>query len=183
MKKYLKKKAAEEVTLIFLPHLRQYMHLDTVFTLIKSNESVVYEPLICTSGKAKVRHFAGSIESYSDFKSLKELLVEKYKSWNFILCGEGKAPFAEREQWTDGCNVFTVREGVAFAYERNTKTNNTLKASGYDIVQGEYLLAGIKAGKINPSLLKNTVITLPSAELSRARGGPHCMTMPLMREV
>ncbi|HEY9534632.1 MAG TPA: arginine deiminase family protein [Mucilaginibacter sp.] len=36
--------------------------------------------------------------------------------------------------------------------------------------------------EVDPQSLKNKLILMPSAELSRARGGFHCMSMPLHRD-
>ncbi len=69
------KKAVAEISVISLPHNRMYMHLDTVFTLIKSNESVVFEPLICQKGKSKVKHFVKSIGKFSEYECLKDFVI------------------------------------------------------------------------------------------------------------
>jgi arginine deiminase len=100
----------------------------------------------------------------------------------FIPCGEGISPFAEREQWTDGCNLFAVKEGVCFTYDRNVKTNDSLAARGYKLIGAVEFIDQCKSGNLSPDSVERTIITLPSSELSRARGGPHCMTMPLERE-
>ncbi|MFN3403339.1 MAG: arginine deiminase family protein [Cytophagaceae bacterium] len=175
------KKAVSEISVVYLPSTRMYMHLDTIFTLTKESESVVYEPLICQAGKTKVKHYVRPVGKVEEYQCVKDLLLEKYKSWNFISCGEGKSPFAEREQWTDACNLFVVKPGVAFAYDRNTKTNSWLKEFGYQVIPAEELVSKIISGVFNPTEINNTIISLPSSELSRARGGPHCMTMPLIR--
>ena len=75
-----------------------------------------------------------------------------------IKCGGEDRIAAEREQWNDGSNTLCIAPGVIIVYERNDVTNALLKKHG----------------------LK--VLTIPSAELSRGRGGPRCMSMPLWRE-
>lgn len=100
----------------------------------------------------------------------------------FIACGEGVAPFDEREQWTDGCNLVSVKDGVAFMYDRNIKTNEALKDQGFKVIKASALIESAESSSFNIEEIKRTIITIPSSELSRARGGPHCMTMPLERE-
>ena len=75
-----------------------------------------------------------------------------------IPCGGSDAISAEREQWSDGSNTVAIAPGEVIAYERNDITNEALRK------------AGVK------------VHIIPSSELSRCRGGPRCMCMPLVRE-
>ena len=95
----------------------------------------------------------------SDVPTLK--VLEKYLHLNkvdLIKCGNGKRIDAEREQWSDGVNLLCVRPGVVIAYDRNFVTNQTLKKHGVKVIE------------------------IPSSELSRGRGGSHCMSMALVRE-
>ena len=75
-----------------------------------------------------------------------------------ISCGGNDSVSADREQWSDGSNTIAIAPGEVITYERNDITNQVLKSYG------------IK------------VHTIPSSELSRGRGGPRCMCMPLERE-
>ena len=75
-----------------------------------------------------------------------------------IKCGGDSVIDASREQWNDGSNTFAIAPGKVIAYNRNYVTNEIMKENGIE------------------------VITIPSSELSRGRGGPRCMTMPLIRE-
>ncbi len=83
----------------------------------------------------------------------------------------------EREQWTDGANAFAVAPGVILLYRRNRRTVAELAARGWRVLGERQALDGetplVGAGR--------TVVTLAGHELSRARGGPRCMTMPLER--
>ena len=75
-----------------------------------------------------------------------------------IPCGGGDPIAASREQWNDGSNTLCVEPGKICVYARNTVTNDVLYKEGLDL------------------------LVVPSAELSRGRGGPRCMSMPFWRE-
>ena len=65
---------------------------------------------------------------------------------------------AAREQWNDGANTLCVAPGEVITYMRNYVTNRILRDNGIIVHE------------------------VPSAELSRGRGGPRCMSMPFVRE-
>jgi arginine deiminase len=177
----LEREVVKKITIVDLPADRYCMHLDTVFTKISNKECVGFAPLIMEENRmaATVYDKDGRKEKFS---SLKSALLNENPWIDFIACGEGIAPFAEREQWTDGCNLVAVKDGVAFTYDRNIKTNEALKDHGFKIVKATDLIEEFSKGKLKPENIERTIITIPSSELSRARGGPHCMTMPLCRE-
>jgi arginine deiminase len=103
-----------------------------------------------------------------------------------IYSGNDQFPYGEREQWTDSCNLLALKDGVVIGYDRNEKTVEAFKDQvdglGYDVIQAKDLLEQLRDGK-NLHEMRKTLILLSSSELSRARGGSHCMSMPLNRDV
>lgn len=177
-----KKGAIENVTMVEIPRERYCMHLDTIFTRIDENVCVVFAPLILADGKLKVKRYQKGKEKPMVYKSLKDLLLEIKPSMEFIECGGGKSPHAEREQWTDGCNLFAIKPGVAVTYDRNKMTTKAIEKAGYKVIKAENLLSKLKSGELKADKVEKTVILIPSNELSRARGGTHCLTFPILRE-
>ena len=98
-----------------------------------------------------------------------------------IYSGGNVFPHDEREQWTDSCNVVALKEGVVIGYDRNDHTAEAFRAAGFDVMTTTEAFEKFEKG-VDPDSIENTLILLPSAELSRARGGSHCMSMPLLRE-
>lgn len=95
----------------------------------------------------------------------------------------GEFPYSEREQWTDACNFLAVKEGVVIGYDRNVKTEEEFRKRGFAVLRSSEIIAQVENGKdIDEVVTGDTLILLPSAELSRARGGTHCMSMPLLRD-
>ena len=116
------------------------------------------------------------------YNTLSEFLTVINPNIKFILCGNGEYPYDEREQWTDGCNLVAVKNSVAIAHSRNEMTAEALKAAGYKVVDAKTFLSAHKSGLIDANEVNNLIIIIPSNELSRARGGPHCMTFPIERD-
>ena len=57
-----------------------------------------------------------------------------------------------------------------------------MRPAGFDVIHVSDLLADLESGKVGVDQLADTLVLMPSSELSRARGGFHCMSMPLWRE-
>jgi arginine deiminase len=98
-----------------------------------------------------------------------------------VYSGNNIFPYDEREQWTDACNLLALKDGVAIAYDRNEETLKAFKENGFNVRKAQDLFADFESGRLTPEKVKDTIITLSSNELSRARGGAHCMSLPLLR--
>jgi arginine deiminase len=172
----------KNIVQVNIPAERTYMHIDTIFTQINHNHFVGYKPIVQDGlgSYVDVHRISGEEIEYPSIRDF--LLSEVNPKMEFIWAGRGETPFQEREQWTDGCNLLTLKPGVAITYDRNPVTEKAFKEFGYKVIGAEKMLRDIENGKTNPDKVENTIITLPSNELSRARGGSHCMTCPVERE-
>ncbi len=150
-----------KVLIFDIPKCRAFMHLDTVFTMVDVNKFTIHPgiegPLniyiVTPDGKGDIK-----IKSQTD--TLEHILEHELDldSVDLIRCGGGDPIVAAREQWNDGSNTLAIAPGRVITYERNYVSNELLSKHG------------IK------------VLTIASSELSRGRGGPRCMSMPLIRE-
>lgn len=99
-----------------------------------------------------------------------------------IYSGGGKFPYDEREQWTDSCNLLALKEGVVVGYDRNEKTIKEFARHGFQVWRPQELFDAFDRGELSPETIEKSLIVLQSNELSRARGGSHCMSFPLLRD-
>ncbi len=204
------KNIVEKVTVIKVPKKRDYMHIDTIFTQIKRDTWVMLGNFSQAAMKKinadpvqrelqqgnkkedslKIIQFHKSyIEVPTYFDSLEALLVDISRNDLgcdhepiLIFSGNNEFPFDAREQWTDSCNLLAIKEGVVLGYDRNDKTVEAFRQNGFAIVTAQSLIEQLEAGNIDVATIKDTLVLMPSAELSRARGGFHCMSMPLLRD-
>ena len=144
-----------------IPSTRAFMHLDTVLTQIDRDKFLVHPNILerlqifeLTPGKR------GAVKVRRLDESAGAVLAEAVgvDRVQLLQCGGGDQIAAQREQWNDGSNALCLRPGTVIAYDRNYVTNDMMEE------------AGIR------------VLRIPSGELSRGRGGPRCMSMPLVRE-
>ena len=174
----------KNIIAVYLPEERYCMHLDTVFTCVDKETCVGFASLVFEPHQdVEVRRFQAGDFRVILYPSLKELMEEIYPGIQCIPCGNGQEPFASREQWTDGCNLVAVENGVAFSYERNLHTLRSFKKAGFTVTDIRHLVNNYSDGSDYLSTNIKEIITIPSAELSRARGGAHCMTFPISRKV
>jgi arginine deiminase len=176
------KKVIKNIVQVNIPKDRSYMHIDTIFTQINNNHIVAFKPIVLDglASNVEVHRHNGTSTFYHSIRDF--LTNEINPKMEFVLSGEGISPYQEREQWTDGCNLVALKPGVAITYDRNPHTEKAFMEAGYRIVHARQLLKDIQEGKIKVKDIENTIINLPSNELSRARGGSHCMTCPVERE-
>ncbi|WP_374949133.1 arginine deiminase family protein [Mucilaginibacter sp.] len=195
-----------KITIVKIPHKRDYMHIDTVFTQVKRNVWVLLRSLTIAeaeqSEKEPIAWFADKKNKDKPeivqfrknkeprmFATLEDLLdnisqkdLNSTEPTKFIYSGNDEFPFDAREQWTDSCNLLALTDGVVLGYDRNDKTVEAFKQSGFEVIHVTDLLPKLESGEMTAGLMKDTLILMPSAELSRARGGFHCMSMPLQRD-
>ena len=190
----LDRTAVEHVLMVNLPKERYCMHLDTVFTFADDDTCVVFPPII-EEPKGHVLHFEAGAElgdgepggaGPREFRmrtlpSVREALEEVTgRSYTFIPCGGTDPVRQKREQWTDGANLFAVRPGLVVGYSRNRATYDALAGAGFHVVDAESFLDVY--GDAAATSRERIAVRLPGNELSRGRGGPRCMTMPLVRK-
>ncbi|HEU4951810.1 MAG TPA: arginine deiminase family protein [Holophagaceae bacterium] len=173
----------EHLFMVLMPKKRSAMHLDTIFTRIHEDECLVYPPYFTDGSnellnvvKVDLRHEELRFTHGANLlRSLREVGIDLKP----IFCGGRDFIMQQREQWTDGANAFALAPGVITSYKRNRATADELANAGYRVVEARELLA-------NPSidLLDGGkyLVQIESSELSRARGGPRCMTLPLSRD-
>lgn len=173
------------VIIVEIPRQRSFMHLDTIFTFISRNECLIYPPVILPSGSQAAKVTSVDLTkkrslAHTPQKSLLGALKKVGIDLEPIYCGGRRPVDQQREQWTDGANAFALAPGIILLYERNVRTAEALAKNDYHIVYEDDLLLG--RTELETWNGKKYALQIAGNELSRARGGPRCMTMPLERE-
>ena len=144
---------------------RATMHLDTVCTMIDRDAVVMYpkvaDELVAYTITANGGHLPDDVEALR-VDGPEPFLVAAAKGMGLDtlrVIDTGLDPItAEREQWDDGNNTLAIGPRLCVAYERNVETNAQLEEAGIEVIK----IAG--------------------SELSTGRGGPRCMSCPILRE-
>ncbi|MGH9400189.1 MAG: arginine deiminase family protein [Thermoanaerobaculia bacterium] len=179
-----KKSPVKRIFVVAIPPARSTMHLDTVFTVISEGECLVYGPAVLPGGADEGDVYECDLTkreiTWTTEKDLLSALKTRKLDLAPVLCG-GADPIAQRrEQWTDGANAFAVAPGVILTYDRNERTAEELSKAGYSVVDEADLLLGRETLDLKKP--RKYAVRLAANELSRARGGPRCMAMPLVRD-
>ena len=142
-----------------IPECRAFMHLDTVFTQIDKNKFTYHPGIMGTLKVFEITSDGDGGLNVKEKNASLEKILEEYlgRKIELIPCAGGDPIGAEREQWNDGSNTLCIAPGVVICYDRNNVTNELLRDNGIKVLE------------------------MHSAELSRGRGGPRCMSMPLVR--
>ena len=153
----------DTILAIKIPHNHAMMHLDTVFTMINYDQFTVHPFILDKAGKIDIYvlqpddHNGVKITEKNDLvQVLKENL--HLSELDLIPTGGGDPIAAPREQWNDGSNTLAIAPGEVVTYDRNYVSNDLLRKHGIIVHE------------------------IRSSELSRGRGGPRCMSCPLVRE-
>lgn len=172
----------DKVVQMAVPNDRAFMHIDTLFTRVSHNHVACFKPIVYDGNSSNVNVYAkdGDIRSYPSIAAY--LKAEVNPDMEFIFSGKGQSPYQEREQWTDSCNLVTLKSGVGITYDRNIRTALAFEEKGYRVVPAQQFLDEVSQNNIKPEDVENTIISIPSHELSRGRGGSHCMTCPILRD-
>ncbi len=142
-----------------IPKTRAFMHLDTVFTQIDQGLFTIHPGIMEQLTIFEVTKANGSLQVEKVVTTIESILEKHMKRpIELVHCGGNDVVHSEREQWSDGANTLAVAPGKVIVYSRNHVTNKMLRDKGV------------------------TVLEIPSSELSRGRGGPRCMSMPIYRE-
>ena len=143
-----------------IPNSRAFMHLDTVFTQIDYDKFTYHPGIMDTLQVFEIKEDVMEGVKVREINDSLENILEKYlkRDITLIPCGGGDKIISEREQWNDGSNTLCIAPGVVVVYNRNNITNAVLRRYGIKVLE------------------------MHSSELSRGRGGPRCMSMPLYRE-
>lgn len=159
--KILRDSGFKKILVFDIPKSRAFMHLDTVFTMVDYDKFTIHPEI---EGPLQIYEVTLGKGGKPHFISIQNTLVEILKkalslpAVELIRCGGEDKMAAQREQWNDGSNTLAIAPGVVVTYERNSVTNALLDKKGI------------------------TVLTVPSSELSRGRGGPRCMSCPINRD-
>ncbi len=172
------------IVVVEVPKRRAYMHLDTLITPVDRDACLVYPPVILPERRETARVYAFDLHDPDpapvEQPDLLSALRARGLDFEPIPCGGPDPVTQQREQWTDGANALAVAPGVVTLYDRNLATAEELDRRGFRTVRAEDLLLG--RDEVDLEVSARVSILLESHEMSRARGGPHCLSHPIVRD-
>ena len=152
----------ETIIALDIPAIRAFMHLDTVCTQVDYDKFTIHPGILGTLKIYEITkgEHKGELKVKETRSSLADVLAKHLEldKVTLIQCGGKDTIASEREQWNDGSNTLCIAPGKVIVYDRNYVTNQILRENGIRVLE------------------------MASSELSRGRGGPRCMSMPLERE-
>ena len=148
------------ILVLDIPNMRAFMHLDTVFTQLDRDKFSVHPEILHSLRLYDIRREGRGMRVQERNETLEDVLKDALglESVTLIRCGGKDNIASAREQWNDGANTLCIAPGKVIVYNRNYVTNRILRDNGVEVFE------------------------MPSSELARGRGGPRCMSMPLLRE-
>ncbi|HJV22710.1 MAG TPA: arginine deiminase family protein, partial [Holophagaceae bacterium] len=173
----------EWLFMVLMPKKRSAMHLDTIFTRINEDECLVYPPYFTDGSRELLNVVKIDLRQeelrFTTQPNLLNALRPVGIDLKPVFCGGKDYIKQQREQWTDGANAFALAPGVITSYTRNEATAEELSRAGYRVVPAKVVLHDDSIDLLDGG---KYLVQIESGELSRARGGPRCMTMPLSRD-
>jgi arginine deiminase len=167
-----------------IPRRRAYMHLDTLITQIDHDACLVYPPVILPGGREQASVYRVDLRTedlpFTPADDLLGALAKDGIRLEPILCGGNDSVTQQREQWTDGANALALAPGLITLYDRNVATARALADHGFRVIEAEDLLLGRE--ELDADNCGRVCVLISSHEMSRARGGPHCLVHPLLRD-
>ncbi len=167
-----------DVIVVIMPGQQTAIHLDMLFTQVDEGVCVASPPHFIGPERLPVLHRRKSASGISERPDFFTALQRVDFPLDPILCGGETRATQEREQWASGCNLLTLRPGVALAYQRNDGTLAEFEKAGFEVMAAEAFLESEPADMDS----RKRILTFRGSELVRGGGGPRCMTLPLRRD-
>ena len=152
--------AVQHILILDIPNMRTFMHLDTVFTQVDRDKFTIHPGILNNLRLYEISRAGKELQARELNAPLEDVLKEALglDRVTLIHCGGKDNIASAREQWNDGANTLCIAPGRIIVYNRNYVTNEIFRDNGLEVFE------------------------MPSSELARGRGGPRCMSMPLLRE-
>lgn len=157
--KLLTQSGFEKIIALKIPRNRAFMHLDTILTQVDYDAFLYHKNVFELTHTFTFTMAQQNLQVRETKQTIQSLLESELNcAVRMIPCGGNDIIASAREQWNDGANSLAIAPGKVIMYLRNQKTNLALEKANIEVIQ------------------------IQASELSRGRGGPHCLTMPLLRK-